>query len=71
MGTLRRLFGKRIRQLRRSRDLTQEELADLVSVSAEFISNLERGVNAPSFDTLEKLAEALDVDFFELFVFTK
>lgn len=71
MGRIHQLFGKRIRQLRRSRDLTQEELADLVSVSAEFISNLERGVNAPSFGTLEKLAEALDVALFELFVFTE
>lgn len=70
MGQLRSLFGKRVRRLRRQRDMTQEALAEAVGVTSEFISNLERGINAPSFDTLERLAEALDVEFFELFIFS-
>lgn len=71
MGQLRSLFGKRVRRLRRQRDMTQEALAEAVGVTSEFISNLERGINAPSFDTLERLAEALDVEFFELFIFSE
>lgn len=71
MSRLKFLFGKRVRQLRRQKDLTQEELAELVGVSAEFISNLERGINAPSFDTLERIAEALDVAPVELFIFNE
>jgi transcriptional regulator with XRE-family HTH domain len=67
--TLRVLFGRRLRQLRRQKDLTQEQLAEAVGVSVEFISNMERGVNAPSFETLEKLAEALGVPVEELFSF--
>lgn len=71
MGRLQLQFGKRVRQIRRQRDMTQEQLAEAVGVSAEFISNVERGVNAPSFDTLEKLAEALNVAPVELFIFNE
>jgi len=69
MNILRSQFGQRLRQLRRQNDLTQAELAETVGVSVEFISNLERGVNAPSFDTLESLAEALHVRVKALFEF--
>lgn len=71
MGKLRIQFGRRVRQLRRQKDMTQEELAEAINVSPEFISNLERGINAPSFDTLERLAEALDVAPVELFIFNE
>lgn len=71
MGKLQLQFGKRVRQIRRQRDMTQEQLAEAVGVSAEFISNVERGINAPSFDTLEKLAEALNVAPVELFIFNE
>jgi transcriptional regulator with XRE-family HTH domain len=62
-------FGKQLRRLRRSKDLTQEQLADNVGVSTEFISNIERGRNAPSFETLERLAGALNVPISVLFEF--
>ena len=68
MSTLRNRFGKRLRYIRRHKDLTQEQLAEAVGISIEFLSNLERGVNAPSFETLEKLATILEVQvraFFE------
>jgi len=35
----------------------------------EFLSYIERGIHAPSFDTLEKLSSALKVSFSELFNF--
>ena len=49
--------------------MTQESLAELTGLSVEFISYIERGIHAPSFDTLEKLSEALKVSFSELFYF--
>jgi transcriptional regulator with XRE-family HTH domain len=69
MSWLKIRFGKRLRQVRRERDLTQEQLAEAVGVSAEAVSNFERGVHAPSFETLEKLSEALRVTVHELFLF--
>jgi len=50
MSNLRSQFGQRLRKLRRERDLTQEQLAEAVGVSVEFLSNTERGINAPSFE---------------------
>ncbi len=69
MPNLRILFGKRLRKIRRQNDYTQERLAELLGVSVEFVSNMERGVNAPSFETIEKIAEALNLPFTELFTF--
>lgn len=58
-----------MRKIRRHNDLTQERLAELLGVSVEFVSNMERGVNAPSFETVEKIAEVFDLPFSELFTF--
>lgn len=58
----------RIKTIRRRRGLTQEGLAERISRTVDAISNLERGKSLPSFETLEKLSEALDVplrDFFD------
>jgi len=59
MSKLRSDFGRRLRQIRRNRDLTQQQVAEVTGLSIEFISNLERDRNAPSFETIEKLAEVL------------
>ena len=67
MTTLRKKFGKRLRQIRRYKDLTQEQLAERVGVSVEFIGYIERGQSAPSFETLEKIAEVLEVEVGEFF----
>ena len=67
MSTLRNRFGKRLRKIRREKDITQEQLAEIIGVTGEFISNLERGKSAPSFETVEKLAQALEVDVGEFF----
>ena len=49
--------------------MTQEQLAEDALVSVDFLSLIERGINAPSFDTLEKLAIALDVPVKHFFEF--
>ena len=66
---LQQELGKRIAHLRRSRRLTQEQLAEAVGCSVEFISLVERGVNAPSVAGLEKFAKVLKVEVKELFTF--
>jgi transcriptional regulator with XRE-family HTH domain len=69
MSMLRVKFGRRLRQLRRYRDLTQEQFAEVADISVDFVSNIERGISAPSFETLERLAEALGVAVADLFLF--
>jgi transcriptional regulator with XRE-family HTH domain len=68
MSDIKKRFGKRLRKIRRNRDLNQDQLADMVGVSLNFIGQLERGESAPSFETVQKLAEALGVDVSEFFL---
>ena len=66
---LQRKLGQRIAALRRARRLTQENLAESVGCSVEFVSLVERGVNAPTVAGLEKFAKVLEVEVHELFIF--
>lgn len=66
---LQRKLGQRIASLRKGRKLTQEQLAEAIGCSIEFISLVERGVNAPSVAGLEKFAKILKVEVRELFTF--
>ncbi len=66
---LQQKLGQRIAELRRSKALTQERLAEKVGCSVEFISLVERGVNAPSVAKLEDFARVLEVAVRELFTF--
>ncbi len=62
-------LGQRIAELRRRRRLTQEQLAEAVGYSVDFISLVERGINAPSVAGLERFAKGLKVEVQELFNF--
>jgi len=66
---LQRKLGRRIAALRKARKLTQERLAEALGCSVEFISLVERGVNAPSVAGLEKFARILKVEVRALFTF--
>lgn len=56
-----------IRRIRKKRGLTQEELAELCDTSVSYIGLLEIGKNIPKLSTIEKIANALDVDYIEIF----
>lgn len=64
---LKTIFGTNVRNQRKARGLTQEVLAERVELSIETIGKIERGVAAPSFETAEKIAAALDVSTVALF----
>jgi transcriptional regulator with XRE-family HTH domain len=68
MSEVKLRFGKRLRKIRRNQDLTQAQLAELVGVSVDFISLIERGMSSPSFETIQKFGEILGVDFSEFFL---
>ncbi len=69
MIKLRRRFANRLKTLRTRNQLTQEDLAKKIHRSVSFISGLERGIDAPSFETLERIAAALHVEIKDLFEF--
>ena len=62
-------FGSRLQELRSHAGLTQEELAVEIELTVESVSNIERGIHGPKFDTLEKIADALNVHVIALFDF--
>ncbi len=60
-------IGIKIRDLRNQNDLTQEELADRTELTKGFISQLERGLTAPSVSTLLDIVECLGTNLSDFF----
>ncbi len=65
----RELLGKRLRELRKRKGISQEKLAELINVDPTTISNIENGKNYPSMMNLENLLEVLGSSFLEAFDF--
>ena len=64
------LLGLRIKEIRKQKHITQEELAEMVNLDFGYISKLEVGRNFPKIGTLENIAKALDVELAEFFRFS-
>jgi transcriptional regulator with XRE-family HTH domain len=64
--TVAQLFGASLRKIRKERDLTQEEVAELTGLSTNFVSELERGLKAPGLVTVVNLSKALRVSVHDL-----
>ncbi|MBB6673590.1 helix-turn-helix transcriptional regulator [Cohnella nanjingensis] len=59
--------GNVIRDCRRSQNLTQEQLAELVGTSYTYIGSLERGERNVTIKTLERIGAACNMDVFTMF----
>ena len=59
-------FGKRVKELRLEKSLSQGKLAKLLDVHPSYISGIERGKRNLSLRNIEKLANALNVSIEEL-----
>jgi transcriptional regulator with XRE-family HTH domain len=64
---LRETVARNLRRLRRSKGLSQEELADRAGINRNYVGMLEREENAATVDMLETLADVLNVDPIEFF----
>ena len=60
-------MGKRIQRLRKKVGLTQEQLAEKVSLSTKFIQFIETAHRKPSLKSLQKIARALKTDIKNFF----
>jgi transcriptional regulator with XRE-family HTH domain len=67
--SLREKFGQRIKAIRLARRLSQEQFAELLAISVDFLSLIERGINAPSFENLDAFSAQLKMPFSVLFDF--
>lgn len=68
-NSVEKLIGEQIAKIRKERELTQSQLAELIDVSTETISRLERGVSIPSLKTIEKISKVLHSSLKDLFDF--
>ena len=59
-------FGKKVREIRLGKKLSQGKLAKILEVHPTYISGIERGLRNPSLITLEKIAKALGVSIEDL-----
>lgn len=65
----KKLLGKRIKEIRKSRGLTQEKLAELIDIETCSLSAIEIGRHFPSMPTIVKIAQMLDVELKTIFEF--
>jgi len=69
MKSLKENLGKRIQEIRKSQNLTQEKLAEKIGIDTPNLSNIECGKRFVSAETLEKIISALNVNEKDLFDF--
>lgn len=69
MVSLKHKFGKRVKELRKQAGLTQEQMAELIGIEPPNISKMENGMHFPQPEKIEKIANALNVNIFDLFEF--
>lgn len=61
------ILGRRIKELRKARHLSQEALAEKMDAHPKYLGSVERGEQNPTIDFLMKLAAALRVELVALF----
>ncbi len=65
---IKQLFGKKVRNLRIKKGLTQDELAKMAGISQRSLSGIETGENFLSAETLTNLLKCFDISIDELFM---
>lgn len=64
---VKRLFGERVRELRRERGFSQEGFADECGLHRTYMSGIERGLRNVSIENVARIAKALRVPIGQLF----
>ncbi len=70
MTTKKELLGMRIKEFRENRKFTQDKLAEMVGIDPKHLSRIENGRNYPSFETLEKILDSLNVSYEDIFKYS-
>jgi transcriptional regulator with XRE-family HTH domain len=67
ISPLAKIVIDNIKRIRKERGVTQEKLAEVCETSTSYIGLMEIYKNTPKLSTIERIAEALEVDVLELF----
>jgi transcriptional regulator with XRE-family HTH domain len=68
MISLREIFAYNLKKKRQNCGLSQAKLAEMVNVSTHHIATIETTRNYPTLDLVERMAHALDIEIYELFI---
>ena len=66
----KKLLGKRIKEIRKYKGFTQEQLSEMIDIETSSLSGIESGRFFPSLHVLDKIASALNVELIEFFRFS-
>lgn len=67
MSRISLIIGKRIREYRNAKGISQEELSLRSNMNTSHLGQIERGEKSPTLDTIEKLVNSLGITFEDLF----
>ena len=68
MDNIRDIFSRNLRENRRKCGLTQVELAEKADISVHYLAMIELARNIPKVDAIERLAKAMNIEVYELFI---
>jgi len=68
MTNLREILAYNLKEKRQNCGFSQAKLAEMVSVSTHHIATIETARNYPTLDLVERMAKALDIEIYELFI---
>lgn len=63
-----KVFGSNLRKYRMQMGVSQEKFAELCGLHRTYISDVERFRRSISLDNIQKIADALDVETYKLFI---
>ncbi len=66
---IKKLLGKRLKEIRKYRKITQEQVAEFVGIETPSISNIENGKYFPTAENLDKILKILNVKPSDIFTF--
>lgn len=62
------VFGNNVRKYRTSQNISQEKLAEMCGMHRTYISAIERYRRSISLENIQKIADALNIDTYKLFI---
>jgi len=66
---IKKLLGKKIQEIRKKKNITQEYLAELINLDTSSVSHIENGKYYPTAENLDKILNVLNIKPSELFFF--
>lgn len=69
MSDIKAKLGKRIQEIRKQKGMSQEQLAEIIGIEPNNVSRIENGKNYPTPENIAKIANALDKEVYELYLF--